>query len=109
MTKKISFDLDKTISKVSRPSVFDRIVREIDAIEIPPSYIQSILIQYHDGSIIELEGSALKYPIPMIKGKSWDRMEELFKKMKDIKVFIATDRLEEDVNQMVEEYLGKYC
>lgn len=109
MAKKISFDLDKAINRITRPSVFDRIVREIDAIEIPTKYIQSVVIQYYDGKIFELDGIDLKNPIPLTKGPAWDKMEEKFKKMKDIKVFIATEKLEEDVNVAVELYLGKFC
>ena len=42
MSKKTttSFNLDKAISRISHPSVFDRIVKEIDAKEIPAKYIE---------------------------------------------------------------------
>lgn len=110
MAKKISFGLDNAaISRVAKPSVFDRLVREIDATEIPPRYIQSVLVQYFDGSIVELGSTDLSKPIPMSKDATLDKMEDVFKKMKDVKIFIDTERLEADVNQRVEDYLGKYC
>lgn len=104
-----SFNIDKAISRISRPSVFDRIVKEIYAKEIPAKYIEQILVQYHDGNIVELSGSDITHPIPLNRNASWENMESSFKKMKDVKVFIDTDKLETDINEKVEQILGAYC
>lgn len=110
MAKKITnFSLDNAINRIVRPSVFDRIVKEIDAQEIPAKYVEHILVQYYDGNVIELSGEELTHPIPMNKDASWAAMEESFKKMRDVKVFISTDKLEIDINIMVEDYLGRFC
>jgi hypothetical protein len=104
-----SFNIDKAISRIAKPSVFDRIVKEIDAKEIPAKYIEQILVQYYDGNVIELSGSELTHPIPVNKNATWEMMEESFKKMRDVKIFINTDKLEKDINEKVEELLGNYC
>jgi len=104
-----SFNLDKAISRIAKPSVFDRIVKEIDAKEIPAKYIEQILVQYYDGNVVELSGSELTHPIPLNKNIHWDIMEESFKKMRDVKIFINTDRLEKDINEEVEKILGAFC
>jgi len=104
-----SFNIDKALSRIARPSVFDRIVKEIDAKEIPSKYIEHILVQYYDGNVVELHGDEITHPIPLNKNASWKDMEDSFKKMRDVKVFISTDRLEHDVNILVEEILGKFC
>lgn len=110
MTKKVTnFSFDKAIGRIARPSVFDRIVKEIDAKEIPAKYIEQILVQYYDGSIVELSGNELTHPIPMNRDAAWERMAESFKKMRDVKIFINTDVLEKDINELVENYLGLYC
>lgn len=110
MSKKITnFSLDKAINRISRPSVFDRIVKEIDAHEIPVRYVEQILVQYYDGNIVELSGDELTQPIPMNKGISWEKMEESYKKMRDVKVYINTELLEKDVNELVEKFLGEFC
>ena len=111
MTKKTttSFNLDKAISRIAKPSVFDRIVKEIDAKEIPAKYVEQILVQYYDGNVVELKGNEITHPIPMNKNVSWDVMEDSFKKMRDVKIFISTDALEVDINIMVESLLGRYC
>lgn len=110
MAKKITnFSLDNAIDRIVRPSVFDRIVKEIDAKEIPAKYVQQILVQYYDGSVIELSGDEITHPIPMNKNASWEGLEESFKKMRDVRVFINVETLERDINELVEKYLGAYC
>lgn len=111
MSKKTttSFNLDKAISRIAKPSVFDRIVKEIEAREIPAKYIEQILVQYYDGNVVELSGNELTHPIPVNRHISWDVMEDSFKKMRDVKIFINTDKLEKDVNEEVEKILGNYC
>lgn len=104
-----SFNLDKAISRIAKPSVFDRIVKEVDAREIPAKYIEHILVQYYDGNVVELSGNELTHPIPVNKDANWEIMEETFKKMRDIKVFINTERLEKDINELVEKLLGNHC
>lgn len=110
MTKKTtSFNIDGAVSRIAKPSVFDRIVKEINTKNIPAKYIEKILVQYHDGNIVELQGAEITCPIPMNKDASWDAMEGLFKKMRDVRIFILTEQLEIDINVMVEDYLGKHC
>lgn len=111
MSKKTttSFNLDNAISRIAKPSVFDRIVKEIVAKEIPAKYIEQVLVQYHDGNVVEISGADLTHPIPLNRNISWDSVEDSFKKMKDVKVFINTDTLEKDINEMVEKLLGPHC
>jgi hypothetical protein len=110
MTRKItSFNLDKSVGKLAKPSVFDQIVKEIEATEIPAKYVEQILVQYHDGNIVELNKAEISQPIPLNKDASWEAMEDEFKKMKDVKVFINIDDLEKDINVLVENILGNHC
>lgn len=103
------FNLDKAISRIARPSVFDRLVKEIDTTEIPAKYIEQILVQYHDGSIVELRGNDIMHPIPINKNITWNEMEGLYKKIRDVRIFVNTAELEADVNTLVDCYLGKFC
>jgi len=110
MTRKsTNFNIGQPAGRVAKPSVFDRIVKEIDAREIPARYIEQILVHYHDGNTIELSGQELSLPIPLNKNASWEEMEHVFKKMKDVKIFISTEVLEKDINEQVENILGTYC
>lgn len=109
MAKKVSFDLDKTISRISRPSIFDRLVKEIKCIQVPPRYVRSVVVNYYDGKIVEIDGTYLSKPVPMSKDADWTNLDNIFKEMKDLKVYIDVETLENDVNEEVEKLLGKYC
>lgn len=107
--KSTNFSFDRAMNRIAKPSVFDRIVKEIDAQEIPARYIEHVLVQYYDGDVVELRGKDITHPIPMNKNAAWDKMEETSKKLRDVKVFIDTDTLEQDINELVEKYLGMHC
>ena len=110
MSKKItSFNIDKAISRIAKPSIFDRIVKEVEAKEIPVKYIESVIVQYYDGQTVELSGNALTHPIPLNKGTTWEAMEDSYRKMREVKIFINTEVLEKDINELVENLLGSYC
>ena len=104
-----SFNIDKAISRIAKPSIFDRIVKEIEAREIPAKYVEQILVQYYDGNVVELRGDEITHPIPVNKNATWEAMEDSFKKMRDVKIFINTERLEKDINVEVEKLLGHFC
>lgn len=111
MAKKIvtSFNVEQALGRIARPSVFDQILKEVDAHEIPAKYIQQIQVHYHDGSVVELSGEDLDYPLPVNRKGSQIEVAEFFKTMKDIKILIDTNVLEDDINTELERYLGKYC
>lgn len=110
MTRKsTNFNLDKAIDRISKPSIFDRIVKEVDAKEIPVEYIEKMLVQYHDGHVVELSGNELTHPVPLNRTTSKDILDESFKKIRDVKIYINTDKLETYINVLVEKYLGKWC
>ena len=110
MDKKLTnYNIDNSMKTITRPTVFDRILKEIDPVEIPSEYVDHILIQYHDGNTIEISGAEINHPVPLNKSSKSDSVEEYFKKMQDVRVFINIQKLESDINQTVERYLGKYC
>lgn len=107
--KPTNFSIDNALGKIAKPSVFDRIVKEIDPVEIPARYIEKIVVLYNDGTVVELSGDEIAFPMPMNRASQQDSVEELFKAMRDVKVYISTDQLEIDINELVEKYLGAYC
>jgi hypothetical protein len=104
-----SVNINKAISRTSKPSVFDMIVKEIDPSEIPLVYIDRILIQYTDENIEELKGKDLLSPIMINRKVLLSMLSKPFKQMKNVEIFINSDKLEDDINAKVENYLGIYC
>jgi hypothetical protein len=111
MSKKsiTNFSLEKAFAPISKSSVFDQLMTEIHVKEIPLRYIESILVQYHDGNRMEIEPSELKRSVSLDESLSSNFPEYSTKDVKDIRVFISTEKLETDVNIMVDIILGKYC
>lgn len=110
MTKKIlGVNFDKTINRLAKPSVFDRLVKEVDTHDIPSKYIDHILVQYHDGTVSEFAGDDIMLPVPIGKHELTSNGDGMYKDMRDIKIFINTGILEVDINELVEQFLGPYC
>lgn len=110
MTKKATnFSIDKAGGSTSKPSVFDRIIKEINPNHIPAEYIDHISVQYHNGNVVELSGNEIEFPIPANKNVSSEDLDNIFKTMKDVRIFLNTNKLEDDINKLVEELLGSYC
>lgn len=104
-----NFNINGVVSNMTKSSVFDRIIGEINTKEIPPKYVEQVLVQFCDGNVIELTSDDFIKPIPLNLGIHWSRLGESLGKLKDIKVFINITALEKDINEKVEEYLGHLC
>ena len=90
-------------------SIFNRLIGEIDATEIPLSVIDIVLVQYCDGDVVELKSDELINSIPVNRASTWADMRNSIRQIRDIKIFLDNTKLESIVNPEVEKYLGKYC
>ena len=102
-------NIDKILNRITTPSIFDQIIKEIEPVQIPVKYIQQLIVYYHDGSVVELKGKDLTDPIPVNPDSDWSKIDSGFKKIRDVKIMIDLETLEEDINSRVETFLGKYC
>lgn len=104
--KKVSpFELSQALNQISNESVFDILIKEIDAKEIPAKYVEYISVSYKDGNTVELSGHEIAHPIPLNKNASFEDMETSFRKVKNVRVFIDTKRLEVDVTAAIDKLL----
>lgn len=101
--------VDRAMQRIAKPSVFDEIVKEVETSEIPVEYIERIMVFYANGNIVELSGSEITHPVPVNRRGSAEDMEEPFKQMREVKVYIDTEKLERNINQLVELLLGRHC
>lgn len=105
MPKRKNFRLDKALDDLASPSLFDRLVQEIEVDEVPVEYIERIVVYYESGDIVELGNHEINKPIPINQESSWDEMSDSFKNVVNVKVFIDTRKLEQDVNELVDPLL----
>lgn len=100
-----SLDLLKNLVE---PSIFDRIIHEVDASKIPSRYIEKIVVYYKDGSVIELSGQEIDNPMPVNMNISEEDLQGPYRLMKEVKVFIDTARLEKDINAIIDDMFVKF-
>ena len=106
MPKKRNFHLDKTYDEFSEESLFDKLVQEVEVDEVPVEYIERIVVYYESGEIVELGNHEVNKPIPINQESSWEEMNESFKSVSGIKVYVNTKKLEKDVNKIIEPLLS---
>ena len=109
MTKRTTFNVDKTVNTIAKYAVFDRIVNEIDPEEIPAKYIDQIRVLYQDGSVVLLSGKELEAPLPTARHSDPQVIEKFYRQMKEVRLFLNNVILEQDISAMVETHLGKHC
>jgi len=103
-------ELNKALDNgdVTQPSVFDKLVSEVVATEIPAKYIEYITVIYKNGQIVHLAGNEITHPMPVNETASWKLMEGSFAKIKDVRVYVDTKILGKDVNEQVDSLLDKF-
>ena len=106
MPKRKNFRLDKALNELNGQSLFDRLVQEVEVKEVPVEYIERIVVYYESGEIVELGNHEINKPIPINQESSWDEMSDAFKNVVNVKVFINTQKLEEDVNELIDPLLA---
>ena len=96
-------EFSRELNKVHYVSVFETLIKQVDAKLIPARYVEFLIVTYLDGSTVSLTGSELISPIPIHRDKPWSEMGSIFKKIKSIKLYIDTRTLELDVNRKIED------
>jgi len=108
MDKKTNITQDKLLPRLIKSTVFKRLVKEVDAYEIPPKYIEKIIVSYFNGTVVDLVGDQISKPVPVNREESWEDIGKMYKNIEEVKVFINTEQLETDINERMEELFKKY-
>ena len=96
------------IDRRKKSSDFERILSEVDAEEIPAEFIEYISIHYADGSVIEILGSEIAYPVPIRRNEKWKRLETNNRKISDLKVYVNLQKLEREINKVVSKWTADF-
>jgi hypothetical protein len=87
--------------------VYEQILCEVEVDEIPVEFVDKIILQYHDGSEVEIKGEELTKPIPTNNTLSWDQFNQVCGGIKNIQVIIAIHKLKEVIDADVEILFGR--
>lgn len=89
-------------------SPFSRIISEISATYIPANYIERLIVTYKDGSVIEMTGDEIDFPVPINQKIDSKRLHSHYRNVQEVKVFLKMQKLEHDINAIIIDKLGKY-
>lgn len=99
--------LNYNLSTINNKSEFYKILDGIEPIEIPTEYIDHLEIYYIDNSCLELSNDDLKYVMPINKYAPKKELQEMFKKMKEVRIFLNLDHLEKSINESIDKLLNQ--
>lgn len=100
--KGLKFELIPTEYKQYN-SIIVELLRDIEISEIPSKYIDSIEVGYSNGMTITLSGAEVKQPIPVIRGGNKKPVDDRFKEVTSVRVFIDLDSMENDINSRIDK------
>lgn len=103
----MSMKKNQLSENLSVPSNFNQILDEIDTDTVPPKYIGAIELYYNDGTSIDIPGAMLDDSVNVKEIHTCKNTNDA--DVIEAKVFIDTEKLENDVNELVEQILGKWC
>jgi hypothetical protein len=103
----VKITLNYNISSVNSESEFYKILDGIEPIEIPTEYIDYLEIYYIDNSCLELKSDDLKYIMPISTCAPKKELQEIFKKMKEVRIFLNLEYLEKSINESIDKILNQ--
>lgn len=98
---KFNLSLDQALNNIKNPSIFDELIKKVNATLIPTKYISYIIVYYKDGRQVTIDKESIDHPIPIKSPKSWKDLGNQFEDVKDMKVYIDTALLEHDTNEYI--------
>ena len=101
--------MERAAGNAAHPSTYDRIIQEIDPVEVPARYIDRILILYKDGTKALVGGDQLRRPLALTNETVQLFANDDERPIHAIKLFLKIDLIETDANRMVDQLLNNYC
>lgn len=89
-------------------SPFDQFIDDDNMEIVPTRYIIQITVVYKNGTEIRISGEQLNQPLPVNKYSPWEEMQEVYKRIQEIKVQLDINLLEFDINYEVEELFREF-
>lgn len=96
------------VAKHSKNDKFESLLKQVFPQEIPVEMIDSILIEFKDGTSAKLDHSELKDPLPTAPDTTWQRMISAFSNVKQINIIVDVRKVEKSVGKSVTEMLDKF-
>lgn len=96
------------VAKHSKNEKFENLLKQVFPTEIPVDMIDSIVIEFRDGTSAKLDHSELADPLPTSPNATWQKMISAFSNVAQINIVVDVRKVEKDVGKNVNEMLGKH-
>ncbi len=96
------------VAKHGKNQDFENLLKEVFPSEIPVEMIDSIIIEFKDGSNAKLDHREIEDPLPTSPDKSWSKMIQAFSNVKQINIIVDVRKVEKTVGDKVGSMLGKH-
>ena len=100
--------LRRALDKITKPNVFDEIIKQVTPTNIPTRFIEYVTVLYNDGTSVELKGTDITEPVPVKQYMSGNERKSTRAKMADVKVFINTEALGEEIENSIDDTFRKF-
>ena len=96
------------VAKHSKNERFENLLKQVFPLEIPVTMIDSIIIEFRDGTNAKLDHSELADPLPTSPNATWQKMISAFSNVNQINIIVDVRKVEKFVDINVSEMLGKH-
>jgi len=101
-------DLKRALDRITNPNEYDEIIKQVIPTIIPTRLIEHVAVHYNDGTIVSLSAADITSPVPVKQAMS--KKEHMLSRaqMADVKVYIDTDVLRDEVEDYIDRLFGKF-
>ena len=96
------------VAKHSKNEKFENLLKQVFPTEIPVTMIDTIIIEFRDGTNAKLDHAELSDPLPTSPNATWQKMISAFSNVAQINIVVDVRKVEKDVGKNVSEMLGKH-
>lgn len=89
-------------------SLYDQFIEDINPVVIPVEYIYKMIIVYESGVELEIMGNEISEDVDIRDLNKWKSQRDGLKRVDDIKFYIDTKKLEQDVDALMFELFGTF-
>lgn len=104
MSRRSSFEIEQ--SSPYATSVYSKIIKEIEAKEVPPKYIDHVYVQFKNGTTIDVDGCDISETIILANKPDWSALEDDIHKVHSVKIYLNMKALELHVEKEIDRLFG---
>jgi len=101
-------NLRRALDRITKPNAYNEIIKQVTPTVIPVRFIQYVTVLYNNGKTVELKGTDITEPVPVKQYMSKEERQASRAQMADVKVFIDTEALGEEIENSIDNTFRKY-